>query len=119
IAAAKAIVPATTADKRTAIRSLIATGTIARAEGRLDVAQRTLEQAAGLAAAGGLIREQAAATAQLGVVFNASNRPEIARSKLDEAVKLVAGTSFRVAERSYRVEAGRAALRAGDLAHAR
>lgn len=119
LAGAKAAVPPSTADRRTAIRSLLASGTVMRAEGRLDQAQRTLEQAAGLAAAAGLVREQAAATAQLGVVFGASNRPDVARTKLDEAVALVAGTSFRVAERSYRIEAGRAALRAGDLAHAR
>jgi tetratricopeptide (TPR) repeat protein len=120
LAAAKQVLPAAAAsDRRGKVRVLIASGVIARAEGRLDLAQKSLQEAVVLATEGGLLREQAAATAQLGVLFSASNRPEVAMGHLDTAIKLLDGTTFRVLTRSFRVEAGRAALRAGRLKVAR
>jgi len=118
LATATAAIPAATGDRRSRIRRLLAEGAVARASGRLEQARTTLEAAATQATEAGLVRERAAALAALGVVYTASNRPETARQKLEEALELVSGTSLRVLELSYRVEAGRAALRAGDAAGA-
>lgn len=116
--AASAAIPKAQGDHRSRVRRMLAEGAVARAEGRLDTARRTLEAAVTEATEAGLVRERAAALASLGVVYTASNRPETARVELEEALKLVGGTSLRVLELSYRVEAGRAALRAGDAAGA-
>jgi tetratricopeptide (TPR) repeat protein len=105
-------------DRRSRLRRALAEGTLARAEGKHDAAYKLLASTASEAASHGLLRELAAAEAQLGVVHGASNRPELAVEVLLRAVDRVAGTSHRVAERSYRIEAGRMALRAGDAAAA-
>ncbi|MEZ4239642.1 MAG: hypothetical protein R3F59_26510 [Myxococcota bacterium] len=115
LAAARAALAADPAtDRRSQLRRTIAEAAIARAEGRYAAAIEALAGAANDAAAHGLLREQAAAEAQLGETHGAANRPELALDALNRAVKRVAGTSLRVAERAYRVEAGRMALRADD-----
>jgi tetratricopeptide (TPR) repeat protein len=118
LAAAVGAIPPAGPDRRSQIRHLLAEGAVARAEGRVDAARTTLDRAATQATEAGLVRERAAALASLGVVYTTANRPETARQKLEEALALVGGTSLRVLELSYRVEAGRAALRAGDPAGA-
>lgn len=116
VAAAKGALPTAPAtDRRSRLRAAIASAAIARAEGKFDQAQRILEATASEAAEHGLLREEAAADAQLGVVLGASNRPELAAAVLERAIARITGTSFRVAERAYRIEAGRMSLRAGDV----
>jgi tetratricopeptide (TPR) repeat protein len=115
VATARSALPPAGVDRRSKVRRLLAEGAIARAEGRLDAARTTLQTAVAQATEAGLVRERAAALASLGVVYTASNRPETARTQLESALELVAGGSLRVLELSYRVEAGRAALRAGDV----
>jgi tetratricopeptide (TPR) repeat protein len=120
LAAAKQVLPSAAAgDRRGKVRALIASGVIARAEGRMDTAQKSLQEAIAMATEGGLVREQAAAMAQLGVLFSAANRPEVAMGHLDNAIELLEGTTFRVLARSFQVEAGRAALRANRIKVAR
>jgi tetratricopeptide (TPR) repeat protein len=120
IAAAKAAIPkADPTDRRGTVRALLATGDVARAEGRLDDARIAFDKALELAKQGGLVREQGAALAQLGVVYGLSGREDLALDRLQEAIGLVAGTSFKVNEVAWRVEAGRVAIRKDDLAQAK
>lgn len=112
LAGARASIPAAR-DARSEVQRSLAEGTIARAEGRFADAGRHLNAAAEAAGAHGLVREQAAALAQLGVTFGADNRWDAGAAALDRALDLVAGTSFRVLERSVRVEAARAAAHTG------
>lgn len=119
IAGAKAAIPSAPTDRRGKVRVLLASGSVLRAEGRLDDAAATLTKALAAAREGGLIRESAAALAALGVVYGAAGRYELANDRLQEAVSLVAGTSFRANEVGYRVEAGRVAVRLEDLEGAR
>lgn len=114
IVGAKAALAAST-EPRQAIQAAIASGSIARAEGRFSDAAAILGDAASDAQAHGLVRERAAALAQLGVVHGANNRWDVARAVLDQAVSAVQGTSFRVLERACRIEAARAAVQAGAL----
>ena len=118
IAGAKALIPAEPADRRGRVQVLIATGTVDRAEGRLDDAVTALEQAQSLAREGGLVREQASALAELGIVYGVAGKYALAIDRLQEAIGLVKGTSFRVNELAYRIEAGRMAVRVDDLAQA-
>lgn len=119
LAGARAALPAGATDRRSRARALIAEGVVARAEGKLDAAQRALQEAAKISREGGLVREAAAANAQLGVVYLASNRPDPAIGQIDVALALLEGSSFSVLSRSCHVEAARAALRAGRVKLAR
>lgn len=118
LVAARNAVPAGGGTRREQVRRAIADGAVSRAEGRLEVARKGLTKAVADAQASGLLREQVAALGQLGVVHAAMHRPDAARTVLEEALRLVDGTSLGVVELSYRIEAGRAALRAGDTSGA-
>lgn len=114
VAGAKLLIP-TSSEPRVAIQAAIATGSVARAEGRFADAERLLAKAAGDAAAHGLVRERAAALAQLGVVHGANNRWDVGRAALHQAVETVQGTSFAVLERACRIELARAEAHLGNL----
>lgn len=118
VAGARAAIPKPPADRRGRVQVLIASGTVARAEGHLDDAVASLEEAQGLAKEGGLLREQASALAELGIVYGIAGKYALAIDRLQEAIGLVKGTSFRVNELAYRIEAGRMAVRTDDLAQA-
>lgn len=116
---ARAAIPATPPpDRRGAVRHQIALAGVARAEGRVSEALQRLEAAAALAGEGGLVREQAAALAQIGTILGAAGRRDAGLDKLQQAIGLVSGSSLRVNELTYRVEAGRIAVRLGDLGQA-
>jgi hypothetical protein len=120
VAGAKAAIPkAIPGDRRQNARTLLALGNVLRADGQLDEALAAFDKAAGIADEGGLVRERAMALAQMGVVDGLGNRPELAIDKLQQAIGLVAGTSFRVNEVNFRVEAGRWAVRHEDVDQAR
>lgn len=117
---AKAAVAAgTPVDRRDRIRRLLAEAAIARAEGRLEPSLKTLDEAIALAREGGLVREHSAALAQRGVVNALLGRYGPALDELQQAIGMVAGSSFRVNEVAWRVEAGKVAVRAEDLGQAR
>lgn len=105
-------------DRRGAARHQIALASLARAEGRVSEALQRLDAATALASEGGLVREQAAALAQMGTILGAAGRHEVGLEKLQQAIGLVSGSSLRVNELAYRVEAGRIAVRLNDVAQA-
>jgi tetratricopeptide (TPR) repeat protein len=120
LVAARAAIPRVPeSDRRGRIRALIGEAAVDRAEGRFDAAIPLLAQAIANAREGGLIREHAAALAELGTAYAAAGQYDLARPQLDGAVKLVAGTSFRLFEASYRASAGTIDARVGDLAAAK
>jgi len=106
-------------DRRGAVRALLADALVDRAEGAFDAANVKVRTALGLARQGGLVRETAACLAELGTLYSLSGRFDTSLQLHQEAVGLVAGTSFRLREVAYRVEAGRVAVRLGDLRQAR
>ncbi|TNE84314.1 MAG: hypothetical protein EP330_29285 [Deltaproteobacteria bacterium] len=118
-AARESLPTAAEQDRRARVRRALAEGAILRAEGRFDEAALTLQSALTLAREGGLSRESAALLAEMGGVFRVGGRPALAREPLAEAVSMVAGSSFRLNEVAYRVEAGRVALALEDLESAR
>ena len=105
--------------RRGLARRGIATGLILRAEGSLDGAVLSLQRAHAVAREGGLIRESAAALAQLGLVYGLGGRHRVALDKLMEAVGIVRGGSLVLSEITYRAQAGRAAITLGDVGAAR
>lgn len=120
VAAARASVPKPAEhDRRGQARALLADAVVDRAAGDLDAANVKLRTALGLAREGGLLRETSACLAELGTIYSLSGRFDIALQLYQEAVGLVAGTSFRLREVAYRVEAGRVAVRLNDLEQAR
>jgi tetratricopeptide (TPR) repeat protein len=120
VAGARAVLPeANPADRRTVVRRALAEGNIARAEGRWGPAQEHLARAAEEARQAGLVREQAAALADLGMVYGLAGRGPLGAEHLAQAIALVDGTSFRLNELTYRIEAGRIACRTGGLDEAR
>ena len=96
-------------------RRLLADGAVRRATGDLDGASVALTQALSVARGGGLLRESARALGDLGVVMSLGGRHSVAGDRLEEAVGLVAGTSFVVDEAGLRVAAGRVAVIQGEL----
>jgi tetratricopeptide (TPR) repeat protein len=119
VAGARAAVPrALDQDRRGATRALLADAAVDRAEGRLDDANVKARTALGLARDAGLVRESGAALAQIGGLYMLAGRFGQALETFQEAIGTVAGTSLRVQELGYRVEAGRAAVRLGDLRQA-
>jgi len=102
-------------DRRGQVRALLADALVDRTAGRLDDANAKLRTALGLAREGGLVRETAACLAELGTLYSLGGRFDVALQLYQEAVGLVAGTSFRLREVAYRVEAGRVAVRLGDM----
>lgn len=106
-------------DRRGQVRSLIADALIDRVSGDFDAANVKLRLALGRAREGGMLRETSTTLAELGVLYGLAGRFDLALGQLQEAVGLVAGTSFRLREVAYRVEAGRVAVRLGDLQQAR
>lgn len=118
-AARSAIVRPSEGDRRGAARALLADAAVDRAEGRLDDANVKTRRALHLAREGGLVRETAAALAQIGGLYLLAGRFSLALDTLQEAVGTVAGTSLRVQELSYRIEAGRVAIRLGQSEQAR
>lgn len=106
-------------NRREGVRRLLAAAAVDRAEGRLEGASLKARKALTEARRGGLVRETGAALAEIGTLFNLAGRFVPAFDALHEAVGVVAGTSFRVSELSYRVEAGKVAVRLGDLTQAR
>jgi tetratricopeptide (TPR) repeat protein len=120
VAGAKAAIPKVSgSDRRGKVQALLAEGNVLRAEGRVDAAAGKLNDAYALAKEGGLVREQGYALAQLGVVYGVAGRYELALERLQEAIGLVSGTSFKVNEIAWRAEAGRVAVRMDDLDQAR
>jgi len=117
-AARKAVPRPPETDRRGVVRALIADALIDRTEGHLDDANAKLRIALGQAREGGLVRETAACLAELGTLYSLSGRFDVALQLYQEAVGLVAGTSFRLREVAYRVEAGRVAVRMGELTQA-
>lgn len=107
------------ADRRGQVRALLADALVDRAAGALDPANVKLRTALGLAREGGLVRETAACLAELGTLYSLAGRFDVSLQLHQEAVGLVAGTSFRLREVGYRVEAGRVAVRLGDVRQAR
>jgi tetratricopeptide (TPR) repeat protein len=119
LTAARAALPRpSAADRRGQIRQQIGEAAIARAEGRLDAAIASLAQAIAIAREAGLVREHAAALAELGVTYAAGGQFDLARSPLESAVARVDGTSFRLAAASYHASAGVVCARLGDTAGA-
>ena len=119
VAGARSVVPPTPLGRREQIEAWLAEGAVSRAEGRMDAAVAAFERALGLAREGGLVRDTSYALAQIGVVYGLQGRYPLALDRLQEAVGLVGGTSFRVNELSYRIEAGRVAVRLGDFEQAK
>ncbi|TVQ90928.1 MAG: hypothetical protein EA397_10545 [Deltaproteobacteria bacterium] len=105
--------------RREGVRLLLAAAAVDRAEGHLDAAALKVRAALHEARTGGLVRETAAALAELGNLLSLAGHFSAALDALHEAVGTVSGTSFRVLELSYRVEAGRVAVRLGELTQAR
>lgn len=106
-------------DRRASVRALLADALCDRASGNFDAANVKLRTALSAAREGGLLRESAAALTELGVLYSLAGRFDTSLATLQEAVGLVAGTSFRLREVATRVEAGRVAVRLGDLQQAR
>ncbi|MFK7930239.1 MAG: hypothetical protein AB8H79_18775, partial [Myxococcota bacterium] len=117
--ARKSVPKPSKSDRRGAVRALLADALVDRAEGAFDAANVKVRTALGLAREGGLVRETAACLAELGTLYSLSGRFDTSLQLHQEAVGLVAGTSFRLREVGYRVEAGRVAVRLGDLRQAR
>lgn len=118
-AAQKVLTKPRGSDRRARVQRALAEAEIERARGQLEAAAQRLHEALTLAREGGLLRESAASLAALGVLYRLGGRYPIARDELQEAVGLVAGTSFTVAEVTYRVEAGMVAVRLDSLEEAR
>jgi Tfp pilus assembly protein PilF len=120
VAGARSAVPkAVPGDRRQNAHAMLALGSVLRAEGQLDEAAAAFERGAAIAEEGGLARERALALAQLGTVHGLANRFELALDRLQQAIGLVSGSSFRVNEVNFRVEAGRWSIRRGELDQAR
>ena len=109
-AQARQALPTAGGSRRDEVRRSLAEGAILRAEGRFDEAAAMLQSAVVSAREGGLDRELAALLAELGAVFRVGGRPALAVDPLEQAVGIVADSSFRMNEVSYRIEAGRVAL---------
>lgn len=118
--AARAAVPKPSeTDRRGQVRALLADALVDRSSGDLDAANVKLRTALGLAREGGLVRETSACLAELGTLYSLGGRFDVALQLFQEAVGMVAGTSFRLREVAYRVEAGRVAVRLNDASQAR
>jgi tetratricopeptide (TPR) repeat protein len=120
LAGARAAVPAPSPEgRRSTARALLADAAVDRAEGRLDDANVKARTALGVARDAGLVRETAAALAQIGSLYLLAGRFGQALETFQESIGTVAGSSLRVIELGSRIEAGRAAVRLGDLRQAR
>ncbi len=119
VAARKHIPVPATGDRRAELHAMLGRAAVARAEGRLDEAAAQLDKALTMARKGGLVRERAAALGEIGAVYALAGHQKLALAQLLEAIGLVSGTSFKVNEVAFRTEAGRVAVRLGDLTQAR
>ncbi|MFT7519753.1 MAG: tetratricopeptide (TPR) repeat protein [Kiritimatiellia bacterium] len=105
-------------DRRDGVVHLLAAARVDRAVGDYDACSYKLRVALQLGREGGLVRETSAVLSALGTLYSLAGRFELAVAHQQEAVGLVVGTNHRLAELSYRIEAGRAAVYQGDLRQA-
>ncbi len=116
LSAARSALPAAPpSDPRSAVAFKIATALVRRAEGRTAEAASMLASAGATATERGLVREAAIAFGQLAVLHSTTGAWPVARDHVQDALRLVEGTSFRVLELSLRSVAARIAVRLGDL----
>jgi tetratricopeptide (TPR) repeat protein len=111
IAGAKALAASVSgADARSRARGGVVRAMVLRAEGRLDEAAAALIVALEAASATGLLREGVAARLELAHVLHLGAHPKEAAARLEEALALVSGTSFRVYDVDLHTARGRYAL---------
>ncbi len=101
--------------RRRALEAKVAQGAVERAEGRLDEAAVTLQEALTLAREGGLERDRARVLGELGTVHLLAGRDLLAREHLREALEVVGDSSFLMLALDLHAQAGIVAIGLDDL----